>query len=117
MKATIAALLLLISVPVMAQQRQSPMRCIPAQMLVERAEGAVAEVRLLSAEATSRMLAWFNALPPVSEHTFDTMVVMVENGGRLSLFFGSNGLVCGGMQVPEQHHQSFMRALFDGWPA
>jgi hypothetical protein len=99
----------------MAQPARSPMRCIPADVLVQRATGAVKEIKRLTPKQTERVLLWFNELPPSSNHTFDTFVVMVENDDRVSLFFGNRGLVCGGIMVPVQAIQAFLKAMMDGW--
>ena len=97
------------------QPARSPMRCVQAEVLVERAQGAVKEIRVLTPEQTERVLSWYNEQPPPSSDTYNTMVVMAEEGGRLSLFYGYNGLVCGGMRVNPQAINTFLRALMDGW--
>lgn len=102
MRAIAAAMMLLACLTdVNAQEEQiKPDECVSVSAFLRQTEGAVRGARRLAAAESRRVVAWYNASPPVTTHQFDVVILVLEMNGSVSLFFGSDNKVCFGDAVP-----------------
>ena len=99
------------SAPVYAQENCRPIADVVAY--IRTIDTNVQAVVLGPAQA-ARVLAWYNAQPPESEYSFDTLVVFRSERLGVGLGLGNGGMLCTLQGVPQQMHRDLFEAIEGG---
>lgn len=90
MKAYLALVALLFATPAAAQSSV----CTPLDIFVEQMTDRGATVRPIRGPAANAAVALYNNTPPVSNQTFDMVLVVERPDGAAAFWFGNDGMAC-----------------------
>lgn len=87
--------------------------CVEAAAVIRNinAQHPVVAQATLNPEQTKRVIAWYNALEPVTDTAFDLAIVLRHANGRTGLLVGIGGEVCESSPVPEVLVPAMLRAI------
>jgi hypothetical protein len=69
------------------------------------------EAKPLTGDERTRVVAWYNSLPPATDFPYDLVVVIEHEDGAVGLLLGFGVNVCNGQLVPPDVLPTFMRVL------
>jgi hypothetical protein len=94
-----------------AQGPQQQQQCAPLALTLAHSPIPIAAAITLDPEQSRRVMDWYNQQPPESTDTYLTVMVLRHVNNRLTLLFGTDGLVCIAATVPLELVNSLMREI------
>lgn len=90
-------------------------QCIETALVLEgvNKQFPISRHAVLDPEQTARVVDWYNSEPPVSDESWNLVVVLRHTNGSFGLLFGNDGKVCEATPVPPQV-DGLVRAITGG---